>query len=152
MNKNFWNKKNVLITGIHGFVGSNLCKMLLQCNANVYGIFKINSKTSLLNIENINNFNSIQYSSNNYDIIYDLINDKEISICFHLASQVEVKKAFEEPFYTFKNNFDITLELLEAFKKSKFIKSIILTSTDKVYGDVSLYKNIYNNSLSEKLS
>ena len=136
MNKNFWKNKNVLITGIHGFVGSNLCKKLLEYNASVYGIYKVNSTNSLLKIENINGYNSIQYLENNFNMIYDLINDKEIDICFHLASQVEVQKAFLNPYYTFKNNIDITLDLLEVFKKSKFIKSIIITSTDKVYGDV----------------
>lgn len=136
MNRNFWKNKNVLITGIHGFVGSNLCKKLLKYDANIYGIYKVNSTNSLLKIEKINGYNSIQYLENNFNMMYDLINDKEIDICFHLASQVEVQKAFVNPYYTFKNNIDITLDLLEVFKKSKFIKSIIITSTDKVYGDV----------------
>ena len=147
MNKDFWKDKNVLITGIHGFVGSNLCKKLLKYKANIYGIFKINSKNSLLQIEKISGYNSIQYTENNFGSLFDLITDKEINICFHLASQVEVQKAFDEPYYTFKNNFNITMDLLEAFRKSKFIKSFILTSTDKVYGDVSLDKLPYKESL-----
>ncbi len=35
---NFWNKKNVLITGISGFVGSNLAKNLHFNGANVVGL------------------------------------------------------------------------------------------------------------------
>ena len=42
--KNFdWKNRNVLITGIHGFVGSNLAKSLIKNGANVYGIHKFNS-------------------------------------------------------------------------------------------------------------
>ena len=136
MTHNFWKDKKVLITGIHGFVGSNLCKFLIKLGANVYGIYRFNSTKSLLKIENINNYNSIQYTENNFENIDDLITDKEINICFHLASQVEVQKAFSHPYSSFKNNLGITLELLEVYRKSKILKSMIITSTDKVYGDV----------------
>ena len=37
-NNNFWKKKNVLITGISGFVGSNLAKNLSNIGANVVGL------------------------------------------------------------------------------------------------------------------
>ena len=37
---NFWKKKNVLITGISGFVGSNLAKNLSNNGANVVGLTK----------------------------------------------------------------------------------------------------------------
>ena len=37
-NNNFWKKKNVLITGISGFVGSNLAKNLFNNGANVVGL------------------------------------------------------------------------------------------------------------------
>ena len=45
MNKDFWKNKNVLITGIYGFVGSNLCKKLMELKANVFGIYKNNSSS-----------------------------------------------------------------------------------------------------------
>ena len=35
---NFWKNKNILITGISGFVGSNLAKNLSANGANVVGI------------------------------------------------------------------------------------------------------------------
>ena len=38
--KNFWYRKNVLITGITGFVGSNLAKNLIENKANITGIGK----------------------------------------------------------------------------------------------------------------
>ena len=45
--KNFWKNKNVLITGINGFIGSNLTEYLLK-KANIYGIIrKIDKKTYL---------------------------------------------------------------------------------------------------------
>ena len=38
MKYNFWYRKKILITGIDGFVGSNLAKKLVKLDAKVYGI------------------------------------------------------------------------------------------------------------------
>lgn len=142
--------KNILITGIHGFVGSNLCKKLLEQKANIYGIYKNNNSNSMLIYENIQGYNTIQYSEDNYDKIDELILDKDIEYCYHLASQVEVKKAITNPKHTFNNNFNFTLKLLDSFKKSNKIKSIIITSTDKVYGDTELQNLPYRENLTPK--
>lgn len=145
--KNFnWKNKNVLITGIHGFVGSNLAKSLIKNGANVYGIHKFNSNNSLLKIEKIIKFNSIQINdskNDNLNLITDLLYDKEIEICFHLAAQVEVSKAHNNPYQTIDNNINLTLNLLEAARNSSFIKSFILCSTDKVYGEIDKKKLPY---------
>ncbi len=45
---NFWKKKNVLITGISGFVGSNLAKNLLNNGANVVGLTKKKKRRKIL--------------------------------------------------------------------------------------------------------
>ena len=45
---NFWNKKNVLITGISGFVGSNLAKNLYFNGANVVGLTKKKKKRTFI--------------------------------------------------------------------------------------------------------
>ena len=37
---NYWYGKNVLITGINGFIGGNLAKKLVQKGATVYGIIR----------------------------------------------------------------------------------------------------------------
>ena len=43
---NFWKNKNVFITGVAGFVGSNLAKNLVENGANVIGLTK-NKRTTL---------------------------------------------------------------------------------------------------------
>ena len=53
-NNNFWKKKNVFITGISGFVGSNLAKNLSNNGANVVGLTQKKKKErSLLFYEKI---------------------------------------------------------------------------------------------------
>jgi len=147
MVNNFWHNKKILITGVHGFVGSNLCKSLINEGAEIYGIYKYNSSKSLLTIEKINDFNAISFLNTNLNQLCELLNDKEIEICFHLAAQVEVGKAMNYPFDTLNNNINPTLNLLEALRNSKFIKKIIFSSTDKVYGEIEKsklpYREIY---------
>ena len=53
MNKKYWKNKNILITGINGFVGGNLAKKLVNLNSNVYGIIRTQNYKSLLYYENI---------------------------------------------------------------------------------------------------
>ena len=53
MNKKYWKNKNILITGINGFVGGNLAKKLVKLNSNVYGIVRSQNYKSLLYYEKI---------------------------------------------------------------------------------------------------
>ena len=56
MNKdNFWKNKNILITGVAGFVGSNLLEALLKLNQNVTGIDNFSNSSG-------NNLTSVQAS------------------------------------------------------------------------------------------
>ena len=55
MNKkrNFWRNKNVFITGVGGFVGSNLTKDLLKNEARIIGLTKNKNIDSLLYYEGL---------------------------------------------------------------------------------------------------
>ena len=44
----FWKNKKVLITGIDGFVGSNLAKKLIRLEAKVYGIVQKKKKFTFI--------------------------------------------------------------------------------------------------------
>ena len=50
--KAYWKDKSVLITGVNGFIGSNLSKLLISLGARVIGITDQKNKNSLLNINN----------------------------------------------------------------------------------------------------
>tara|TARA_Y100000590_G_scaffold465293_1_gene637198 strand:- start:2892 stop:3914 length:1023 start_codon:yes stop_codon:yes gene_type:complete len=143
---NFWKKKNVLITGISGFVGSNLAKNLSNSGANVIGLTqKKNKKYSLLFYEKINKKVKVVYG-NITDIkkINKILKINKIEICFHLAAQVEVGQARRKPYETWDSNIRGTYTLLETLRENrKKIKSIIIASSDKAYGEYGLKKMPY---------
>ncbi len=55
VNANYWKGKNVLITGITGFVGSWLTEILSspQINANICGLLRRQSNPNLRNIQHL---------------------------------------------------------------------------------------------------
>ena len=52
LNKNFWNNKTVLITGINGFIGGNLAKQLISLGAKIIGISNRRAKNKFLIYDN----------------------------------------------------------------------------------------------------
>ena len=132
---NFWKNKKVFITGIDGFVGSNLAKELIRRKAKVYGLIK-RKKESLIYYENIHKkIKLFKGNITNIKILEYIFKSKKIEICFHLAAQVEVGKANTNPFHTFETNIRGTYSLLDAIRKNKkLVKSVIIASSDKVYG------------------
>ena len=59
MKKNtFWKNKNIFISGVAGFVGSNLAKNLVDSGANVIGLTQNKKVDSLLFYEKIDKKNA----------------------------------------------------------------------------------------------
>ena len=151
--KLFWKNKNVLITGGAGFVGSNLAKDLVESGANVIGLTQNKKINSLLYFENIDKkINLILGNITNKELLKSIFLKYKIDICFHLAAQVEVGSALKYPYLTWETNIRGTYTLLEAIRESdKKVKSTIVASSDKAYGNYPLnslpYKENYSLNL-----
>lgn len=134
--KNFWHNKSVLITGVAGFVGSNLAKNLLKNGAKIIGLTKNKKIESLLYYEKIDKkINLVFGDITDKELLKSIFLKNKIEICFHLAAQVEVGLAAKYPFLTWETNIRGTYTLLETIRESKNkIKSLIVASSDKAYG------------------
>ena len=149
LSKSFWGNKKVLITGINGFIGTNLAKILISKNAEVIGVSNNRDKDISLKFENI--LDKIRYHRvdiSNNKALNKVLKKYRIEICFHLAAQPDVNIARKNPFQTFESNIRGTYNLLDGLRKSKVIKSIIVASSDKAYGEYPLtrlpYKEKYD--------
>ena len=135
-NKNFWYNKNIFITGVAGFVGSNLAKDFVKNGANVIGLTKNKKVDSLLYYENIDKkINLVFGDITDKELLKSIFLKYKIEICFHLAAQVEVGSAAQYPFLTWETNVRGTYTLLEVIRENKKnIKAVIVASSDKAYG------------------
>ena len=145
IDKKFWKNKTIFITGIAGFVGSNLAKNLVKNGANVIGLTQSQKIDSLFFYEKIDKkVNLIFGSIIDKELLNKIFKKYKIEICFHLAAQVEVGSALANPFNTWETNVKGTYTLLETLRENKKnIKSIVVASTDKVYGDYPMSKLPY---------
>lgn len=122
MQESYFNNKNIFVTGITGFVGSQLALKMKALGANIYGIAR-----------SVSNKNILKAHILDYARMDEFIKDKKIDICFHLAGESLVEIGQEDPYSTFKINMEGALNILEIGRKNK-LEKIIIASTAHVYG------------------
>ena len=132
----FWFGKNVLITGINGFIGGNLAKGLLENGANVFGLIRNAAHDTFLYYEKLNNkITLIEGDITDKDLLTRIVSEEQINAVFHLAAQVEVGVGLTNPYLTFETNTRGTWCLMEAIRACpQTIEAVVVASTDKAYG------------------
>ena len=124
-----WKKKKVFVTGGTGFIGTHLCKKLIELGADLW----------VVRHERIPSFpcNSIYVDLREYDdYLAHWFQSIRPEVVFHLAAQPIVLPQIAEEADTIKTNINGTYNILHVAKGAK-PKSFVHISTDKVYGDAS---------------
>ena len=134
LQKYFKNKK-ILITGHTGFIGAWLCIILKLFNSKVYGVSLDVKNSSLFKKANIKQKIEKHYlfDLKNKIKLKKLISEIRPEIIIHLAAQSLVLEGYKNPYKTFDNNINSTINILSSFTESKYSKKILITTTDKVY-------------------
>ena len=119
--------KTILVAGGAGFIGSHLCKKLLEKENKVICV------DNLLTGQKKNLINHKNYLFINHDITNSININIKIDEIYNLACPASPKHYFKYPIYTTKISVIGTLNLLElAYKyNAKFLQA----STSEVYGD-----------------
>jgi len=135
MDKMNFKNKNILVTGADGFIGSWIAKKLVEEGAHVHTIVRDVKKESNIDILGLRKRVTV-ISGDLVDphICNRTMNEYEIELCFHIAAQAIVATANNSPISTFKSNIEGTWNLMEAARLSKYIKGVIVASSDKAYG------------------
>ena len=138
-------KKNILITGGAGFIGSQVIKFFLNKYSN-YRIFNLDLLTYAGNLENLKdiqekeNYTFIKCDICDIENVKQIFIDYKINSVIHLAAESHVDRSIEDPFSFAKTNVMGTLSLLQAAKefwKDDFKNKLFYhISTDEVYGSL----------------
>lgn len=120
----------VLVTGGVGFVGTHLCRKLIEMNYSVLALDLRKPTTVVPGVE------YIQGDVRDKALLASLI--ANASTVYHLAATVSVPLCQKDPLESYSNNFDATLIVLETIRKKfedkKEMTKLVFASTAALYG------------------
>ena len=135
INKEFWGKQKVIITGHTGFKGFWMTLLLNELGSEVYGISLKNNSSEIYKIHS-------KYQKLANETFFDIRDEHKVTsylnkikpdIIFHLAAQSLVISGQLNPKETLETNIIGTFNILNWSSKEKEKVSTIVATTDKVY-------------------
>lgn len=129
-------RKNILVTGAAGFIGSHLAEALAQAGHNVRAFIRYNSRNSWGWLEESRYRDVIEIfpgDIRNFDCVKSAL--KDIDIIFHLAALIGIPYSYFSPDSYLDTNIRGTLNILQAARELK-IERMVHTSTSEIYGTV----------------
>lgn len=132
---NFWQGKQVLLTGHTGFKGAWMALWLSQMGAKVTGISLVpNSAPNLFTLANIAQITNSHFADiRDASAISSIVKKAQPEIVLHLAAQALVRPGYKDPLGTFATNIMGTANVLNAVRGINSVKAIVVVTTDKVY-------------------
>lgn len=135
-----FNKSTILVCGGSGFIGSNFIRYILSKYPkakiiNLDGLSYAGSKLNLSDFKNSPRYEFVKGDITNYPIIEKTIKKHRVSYAVNFAAATHVDKSIHNGSLGFINSNIIGVHnLLEAVKKSPWVKKYVQISTDEVFG------------------
>lgn len=129
-------RKQVLITGAGGFIGSHLTEALVRAGANVRVFIRYNSRAGRGNLEDLEPKVLEQVEIVTGDLRDADIIDRSIKGCdtvFHLGALVGIPYSYKNPREVVETNILGTFNILNSSRDHE-VNRIVTTSTSEVYG------------------
>jgi UDP-glucose 4-epimerase len=126
-------KRQALVTGGAGFIGSHLCDLLLDEGWEVWALDDLStgSMQNVAHLRDSERFHFVKDSVLKPAVVNELVYKSDV--VYHLAAAVGVRLIVEKPVHTLVTNLrgtEIILEYAAAFRKR-----VLIASTSEVYGD-----------------
>ncbi len=130
--------KRVLITGHTGFKGSWLALLLKSLGAEVMG-YALPPEYEGSHFERLGLDKTIRHVAadiRDYARLNSAIQEFQPEIIIHLAAQALVRRSYADPKTTFDINIDGGVNLLEAIRHCRSVRSLVFITSDKCYENV----------------
>lgn len=131
----------ILITGVAGFIGSNLAEKLLENGDAVYGIDNLNDyydvnlkKDRIKKLSSVKNFQFEKCDISDKEKVYNVFSNFKPEVVVHLAAQAGVRYSLINPDAYIESNIVGTFNILEASKEHN-VDKLFYASSSSVYGN-----------------
>src|SRR5690242_368123 len=132
----FWRDRPVLVTGASGLLGSWLTRCLVDQGASVVCLLRDwVPQSEFVKTRQSDKVNVVHGDVEDRTVLERALGEYEVEVVFHLAAQTIVGIANTSPISTFESNIRGTWNLLETCRSAPRVKSIVVASSDKAYGD-----------------
>tara|TARA_R110000765_G_scaffold7963_4_gene26031 strand:- start:49170 stop:50174 length:1005 start_codon:yes stop_codon:yes gene_type:complete len=135
------NKKNILMTGGYGFIGSNFINYLIN-NYDEFNVMNLDYEGVGSNKDNITKEHTKKQCIMHckWDISEDILEKQDIvdlpfDYLFHFAAESHVDRSISSPRGFVTSNVMGTMQILETARQLG-VKRVIMVSTDEVYGSM----------------
>ena len=153
-------KRNIIITGGAGFIGSHVVRLFVNKypEYNIINVDKLTYAGNLANlrdVEKMPNYKFVKLDICDYDAVLRLMQAESVDGIIHLAAESHVDRSIAEPFAFAQTNVMGTLSLLQAAKiywesrdEGYEGKRFYHISTDEVYGALEFDNTLFTEQTS----
>lgn len=127
------NKRSALVTGVAGFIGSNLADQLITQGWEVWGIDDLSTGDKTNVNQKVRFF---QEDVRNYPKVLNIFSRGKFDVCFHLAALARIQPSITDPVMAHSVNLTGSLNVIEACRRSK--TKIIFAGSSSVYGTTDI--------------
>jgi CDP-glucose 4,6-dehydratase len=135
VNRDFWRRQRVLLTGHTGFKGSWAALWLEQLGAEVHGLSLAPDHVPDLHsrLAPFAGATSTIADINDAAAVRAAVVAARPTLALHMAAQPLVRRSYAEPALTFATNVTGTAHVLDALRAAPDLKAVLVVTTDKVY-------------------
>ena len=140
------NLKRYLVTGVAGFIGSNLARQLCNAGHSVVGIDSFHgyySKTSKLNnLSRLLDVKTFRFQELDILNLGKLVFEKDFDCIFHLAAQPGVRDSWGIGFDSYATNNVLGTQKVFEFAVQNNTKRVVFSSSSSIYGDAETFPTL----------